>query len=66
MKAGRLLRLLDRPLLRLKLGPELPLGFKPVTDIVTMNTTARDVDFESAVGDLEVGRLPFHQSDLSQ
>src|SRR5215470_6551503 len=25
---------------------------------------ARNVDFKSAVGDLEVGRLPFHQSNL--
>jgi len=46
--------LLDCPLLWLKFGPELPFGFKPVTDIVTMLGAARNVDFKSAVGDLEV------------
>jgi len=46
------LGLLDRPLLRLTFGLELPFSFKPVTDIVTMITTTRDVDFKSAVGNL--------------
>ena len=48
---GRL-GLLDRLLLRLKFGLELPFSFKPVTDIVTMITTARDIDFKCAVGNL--------------
>ena len=46
------LGLLDRLLLRLKFGLELPFGFKPVTAIVTMITTTRDVDFKSAIGNL--------------
>ena len=46
------LGLLDRLLLRLKFGLELPFSFKPVTYIVTMITTTRDVDFKSAVGNL--------------
>ena len=46
------LGLLDRLLLRLKFGLELPFSFKPVTDIVTMITTTRDIDFKCAVGNL--------------
>jgi hypothetical protein len=49
------LGLLDRLLLPPKLGLELPFSFKPVTDVVTMIATTRDVDFKGAVGNLEVG-----------
>jgi len=47
-------------LLRLKFSAELLLGFKPVTDIMTMLAAARDVDFKGTIGNLDVGRLPFH------
>jgi hypothetical protein len=53
---------LDRPLLRLKFGPQLPFGFKPISNIVTMLTAARDVDLKRAASYLDVGRLLCRQS----
>jgi hypothetical protein len=50
---------LEHPLLRLKFGSQLPFGFKPVFSMVTMLTAARDVDLKRAVGNLDVGWLPF-------
>ena len=47
------------PLLRLKFSPQLPFGFKPVSNIVAVLTAARDVDLKCAVGNLDVGWLPF-------
>ena len=46
---------LARPLLCLKFGPQLPFGFKPVPNIVTMVAASSDVDLKDAVGNLDVG-----------
>jgi hypothetical protein len=64
VKARYRLGSLDRRFLRLKFGPQLPFSLKPVSNIVTMLTAARDVDLKRAVRNFDVGLLPCRPSDF--
>jgi len=62
--ATRRRRLLHRNWPALQFGDELPFGLKPVTHIVAVHATARDVELKRTVGNLYVGELGARQSRL--
>jgi hypothetical protein len=45
-------------------GSELPFCLEPVSDVLPVIATARDVDFKGTLGYLQVGRLSSHRRNL--